>query len=242
MAHEHSLKKVPCVIVEDDAGSRLILEHFIAQEVDLDLVASIGNGDEAYGYLLVNPHVRIMYLDIQMPGRTGMDLLRILPQDNYLKTILTTSSKEFAVDAFELDVVDYMIKPYNQDRFRRATNRARRALALDDRYTGRPKEIFLKAGSKLMRIMSNDILYVEALSDYVLLFTTDGQKHIIHSTLRDLDQKLGTLGFVRVHRSYIVNLHMVQEVVDHQVRLGEYSVPISKSYQDVSYKTLRTYS
>ena len=234
------LKKIRCIIADDDPASRLIIQHYVGLEPDMVLEGVFSSGEEALDFLKANPQVLVAFLDIQMPGLSGMELLRSLPESNGLKAILITTSTDFAVDAFDLDVVDYVVKPLFRDRFQVALEKLRRNISGDSN-SGKKvsREIFFKTGTKFIRLHMEDIAYVEALSDYVLLVTTDGTKHVVHSTMKSMDEKLESLGFIRIHRSYIINTNRIDSVAGHQAIVAGKKIPISKSYQEQFYKLLK---
>lgn len=233
-------EKYPCIVVDDDDASRLIMGKLVEKESDFPLLGSFSSGEEALSFLEMHPEVSVIFLDINMPGLTGMDLIRSLPENHTIKTILVSSAAEHAVDAFSLDVVDYVLKPLTAERFAESLTRLRRGFEAD-KASGKTgnRELFIKTGVKYIRINIEEVAYVEALSDYVILFTESGQKHIVHSTMKAMEDKLTPLGFQRVHRSYIVNMRKVESVSDHQVKVAGKFVPVSKSYQDEFYKLLK---
>lgn len=239
---EPSSSSITCLIVDDDPASRLLLAQYIRQETDLELVESLESGENALSYLESNPNVHLLFLDIQMPGISGMEVLRNLPEGLSLRTILTTGDREFAVDAFELEAFDYLVKPITQERFRASIDRARKAIEQTSRVDDqqKAKEFFFKTSNKFVRVRTDEILYVEALSDYVVLVMETGPKHIVHSTMKAMEEKLQPYGFMRIHRSYIANVEKVQSVAEHQATLGGKKVPVSKSYQDEFYDRIKS--
>lgn len=235
-----SAEKHPCIVVDDDDAARLIMGRLVEKENDFPLMGSFATGEEALTFLEMHPEVSVIFLDINMPGLTGMDLIRSLPPNHTIKTVLVSSASEHAVDAFSLDVVDYLLKPLTAERFTESMNRLRRGFEAD-KAAGRTgnRELFIKTGVKYIRINIEEVAYVEALSDYVILFTESGQKHIVHSTMKAMEDKLLPLGFQRVHRSYIVNMRKVETVADHHAKVAGKLIPVSKSYQDEFYRLLK---
>ena len=232
-----------CLVVDDDAASRLLLAHFIAQEPDLELLDSVDSGDKALAFLEENPDLHLLFLDIQMPGTSGMEVLKRLPEGRRIRAILTTGEREFAVEAFELDAFDYLMKPLTQERFRVSVERARKSIEQESRADGLPpkqKEFFFKTSNKFVRVRTDEILFVEALSDYVVLVMETGPKHIVHSTMKAMEEKLEPFGFMRIHRSYIANIEKVQTVAEHVATIGGRKVPVSKSYQDEFYDKIKS--
>lgn len=235
-----AIEKYPCIVVDDDDASRLIISRLVEMEPDFPLLGSFASAEAALPFLEVHPEVSVLFLDINMPGLSGMELIRALPHDHAIKTVLISAATEHAVDAFSLDVVDYLVKPLTPERFGEALSRLRREFE-SDKASGKKakKELFIKTGVKYVRVNIDEVCCVEALSDYVILYSDSGQKHIVHSTMKAMEDKLDPLGFQRVHRSYIVNMRKVESVADHQVKVGGRMVPISKSYQDEFYRVLK---
>ncbi|MBW3130336.1 LytR/AlgR family response regulator transcription factor [Hymenobacter profundi] len=231
-----------CLIVDDDPINRLTLEHYISLTDSLSLTASLTDGLEGLTFFRNGNQVDILFLDVQMPQLSGLELLRVLP--NPPLVILTTAHEDFAVDAFNLQVTDYLVKPFDYARFSRAVQRAQQqagalthatatqAPALPD------SDLFVKVNNKMVRINFDDVLYVEALSDYVII-VTDKQKHIVYTTLKAFVERLPFDHFVRVHRSYILNLRRV-EAIENNIALmpSGQEVPISKSYQDIVFRKI----
>jgi DNA-binding LytR/AlgR family response regulator len=239
---ENPASTLTCLIVDDDTASRLVLQRYLEQEGDLVLLDSVDSGEKALDFIGQNPDLQLLFLDIQMPGLSGMDVLHQIPSGHGVKAILTTGEREFAVEAFELEAFDYLVKPISQERFKASVERARKAIANENRTTDGPKnkEFFFKTSNKFVRVRTDEILFVEALSDYVVLVMEQGPKHIVHSTMKAMEEKLIPFGFMRIHRSYIANLEKVQAVADHHATLGGKKVPISKSYQDEFYDKIKS--
>jgi DNA-binding LytR/AlgR family response regulator len=220
------------VIVEDDEASRLILENYISRIEFLELKASLTSGMEGYNYLVNNPNIDILLLDINMPEMSGMDLMKsvpILPE-----TILITTESSFAVEAFELKALDYLVKPVQFERFAIAIHRAVDFIYFTKRTTGPDeslKEIYVKSNSKFYKLAYDDIYFVEALADYVLVYT-ENTRYIVYSTMKAIEEKLKGVTFVRVHRSYIINLRKIQFIEGNTVIVSGKHIPISKTYQD----------
>lgn len=226
-----------CLIIDDDAVNRLTLEHYISLTDSLSLTASLTNGLEGLTFFRSGNQVDILFLDVQMPQLTGLELLRVLPDPPLV--VLTTAHEDFAVDAFNLQVTDYLVKPFDYARFSRAVQRAQQqagvapppALPTDS-------DLFVKVNNKMVRINFDEVLYVEALSDYVII-VTDKQKHIVYTTLKAFADRLPFDHFVRVHRSYILNLRRVEAIENNTALMpGGQEVPISKSYQDIVFRKI----
>ncbi|MFD1872154.1 LytR/AlgR family response regulator transcription factor [Hymenobacter bucti] len=230
-----------CVIIDDNEINRLTLERAVQRHDQLVLAASFPDAVEALSYLHAGGVVDVLLLDIEMPHITGLELVKLLPEPRPA-VILVTTHAAFAVDAFELQVLDYLVKPVNYARFCQAIARVMELPLVPAPAPAAPvpaptdisttgTDLFVKTGGKLLRINFEDVLYIEALSTYVLL-VTEKQKHIVGGTLKNIEERLPFRHFVRVHRSYIVNLHRVEALEDNMLKLGQHEVPVSRGYQD----------
>jgi len=229
-----------CVIIDDNEINRFTLERAVQRHDQLTLAASFPDAVEALAYLHAGGQVDVLLLDIEMPHISGLELVKLLP-DPKPAVILVTTHATFAVDAFELRVLDYLVKPVNYARFCQAIDRVKEqyqaaapasptpAPPTDLSATG--TDLFVKTNGKLLRINFEDVLYIEALSTYVVLVTSK-QKHIVGGTLKNMEERLPFRHFVRVHRSYIVNLHRVEALEDNMLKLNQYEVPVSRAYQE----------
>ena len=230
-----------CAIIDDDEINRLTLEHYIELTPNLKLVASLADGIAGLAFFREGHHVDVLFLDIEMPHLSGLELLRVLTDPP--EVIITTARQDFAVDAFELRVTDYLVKPFDFARFTQAVQRVRPRLSAalapspDAPATA---DLFVKVNSRMVRVNFDEVLYVEALSDYVNI-VTDKHKYIVYTTLKALETRLGPFpNFTRVHRSYLLNTQHIESIEDNTANLrGGHFVPIGKSYQDGFYKSLQ---
>ncbi|MCS7018099.1 MAG: LytTR family DNA-binding domain-containing protein [Cytophagales bacterium] len=225
-----------CVVIDDDEQSRKILEHFIGLTNFLDCVAIFSSGTEALAYLLQSP-VDVLYVDINMPGLSGIELVKALPQPPV--TIFTTSHTDFALTAFELDAADYLVKPIDFGRFTKSA--AKIAERLRNKTSELPPEtddFFIKVNNKMLRLSASDIWFIEGLSDYVLIHTEQRQ-YVVDSTLRAIEEKLPEDRFARVHRSYIVNISRIESIQDNEITIKGKEIPISRTYQQEFFRKIR---
>ncbi|TDN36499.1 response regulator transcription factor [Hymenobacter sp. UV11] len=234
-----------CIIVDDNEINRLTLEHLVDLTPELQLVASLPGGLEALAFFRQGGRCDLLLLDVEMPTITGLELAKLLPKP-VPAIVLVTTHRDFAVAAFELQVVDYLVKPVELVRFNQAIGKvlaARPAAAAlpppSPAKAELSSELFVKVGTRSIKINFDDVLYIEALSTYSVLVTTT-QKHIVYMTLKALCERLPFTHFVRVHRSYIVNLRRIEAVEDHMLKLGSYEVPVGKSYQEEFSRHLRS--
>ncbi|MES2732262.1 MAG: LytTR family DNA-binding domain-containing protein [Bacteroidota bacterium] len=225
-----------CLVVDDDNLAKTILIHFIKQYPSLSLITSLSNGLEALDYLIAGEQsIDILFLDVEMPEMSGLQLLKALPTKP--ATILITSDRNFASDAFDLEVVDFIVKPVEYVRFTRAVDKVIETLS-SMRKNASDQDIFMKVDNKMVKIVLDDILYIEALSDYIIV-VTDKHKHIVYSTMKSIEEKLASESLLRVHRSYIINLKKVEAIEDNSVIIKGSYVPISKSYQEDFFRRIR---
>jgi DNA-binding LytR/AlgR family response regulator len=225
-----------CIIVDDDDASRSALVQMVKQVDYLTVVKTCSNPLEAMN-ALKKEDVDILFLDIEMPEMTGMDMLKAL--DNRPQVILTTSHKEYALDAYDLNVIDYLIKPVTLPRFLKAMAKVKDASGSEDQVSAGQDYFFIKKDSVLTKVPIKDILWIEALGDYITIHTKD-QRFILHATLKSLEGKLPPNKFVRVHRSYIVQVDNVKKVEDTTIFINEVSIPVGALYKDNFIKRLNT--
>ncbi len=217
--------KINCIIVDDEPASRDILRKYIADTDILNLVAECKNAIEA-NVILKNEIIQLMFLDINMPKITGIQLLKSLTFPP--KVILTTAYSEYAIDGFELDAVDYLLKPYPFERFLKAVNKysfvAEKETSLENR------TILLKSEKKLFRIPILEIDYIEAIGDYVKVVWGE-QSIIVHSTFQDLLEQISYPSFIRIHRSFAMSIDNFEYIDGNQIIVKGNPLPIGKAYR-----------
>ena len=221
---------ITCLIVEDEPLARSLLTDYVKKIPSLNLVATCPDPIQAIEILKSNP-VDLLFLDIQMPEITGIGLLKALPIKPMV--IFTTAYSEYALEGYELDVVDYLLKPITFERFLKAVNKVQsRPVSASGKQTipGPDDFIFVKDGTKLVKIMINDILYVEGLKDYVTIFTKT-QKVVSLQRLKVLEEQLPSSLFARIHNSYIVSLRAITSVHKSEVEIGTAFLPVGETYK-----------
>ena len=220
------------MVVDDDKMSRLVINKFIEKTDFLTLSHDLDNTKEASDILLgeSSNDVDVVFLDIEMPGMSGLELVKSL-QKAY-NVILVTSKKEYASEAFEDSVADYLVKPVEYERFLKAANKVRENLKKEQILAEKEDHIYVKSDGKLYRLAYNNILFVEALADYVIFNTEVGRKHIVHHTMKGIEKRLPESIFSRVHRSYIINRNRINRIEDLQVYIGEKNFSIGASYKE----------
>jgi DNA-binding LytR/AlgR family response regulator len=213
------MKKINCVVADDEQLAREVIENYIGTVEQLHLVASCSNGAQVYNAIKAGP-IDLLFLDIQMPQLTGIELLRTLKDPP--RVILTTAYREFALEGFELNVVDYLLKPVSLERFLKAIDKVtagQAAIAFID----------VRSDRKMIRIPLRDILFVEGLKDYVKIHTP-GKVIITYLTLGHVEAQLPANPFIRVHRSFLISLEHITAWSQSQIEIGQYSIPIGSSY------------
>ncbi len=217
-----------CIIVDDDEMSRNLIRHFVMKTNFLSLVKEFDNAVEAANFLK-NENVDILFLDVKMPEMTGMEFIQTLENDYQI--ILITSESDYAVEAFEKSVTDFLVKPAEYPRFLKAAQKAKNNIEKQSKINEDLTELYVRADAKLVRIPLDNILYVEALADYVIIHTPE-KKHIVHFTMKGIENRLPGKSFIRTHRSYIVNTSKIETLEDNSILINKKFIPIGASYKD----------
>lgn len=222
-----------CIIIDDEPMARTGLKEYIQDVAFLQLAGEFDNPMKAIDVLQQQP-IDLLFLDIQMPRMTGLEFLKTLSHPP--QVIFTTAYPNYAVEGFELNAVDYLLKPFSFERFWKAVTRAK---ALREQATpgntapaGADADyFFIKSDSKLIKIRYDEILFVEALQNYVAVYTTD-KKFITYLTFRSIEEYLPAGRFVRTHKSYIVAAGKVESIEGNDIRIGQHHIPISRTERD----------
>lgn len=228
---------IKAIIVDDEPLAQDVLETYIGKMPDLELVRKCGNAFEA-NEALKEGNIDLMFLDIQMPQLTGVEFLKSLANPPIV--IFTTAYPDYAVEGFELNAIDYLLKPISLERFMKAVNKANEMIKVrkgesnhDD--SDHKEFFFVKADKKLIKCNYDDILYIEGLKDYVII-RQDTSRIITLQTMKSLEAKLPSDKFKRIHRSYIVNIDRIRAIVGNMVEVQEKGqakhIPIGKNYRD----------
>lgn len=238
-----SVNKMNCIIVDDDELSRRILEKFVERTGFLNLLSSLGSAIEAVNIVNGNQQVDLIFLDIEMPEMTGMEFLRSL--NNLPQIIIISAKQKYALEAFEHDVTDYILKPVSYPRVYKAVDKAYQKFKNVKDKKLEEDGFFVKSNAQLVRLKFDDIMWVEALENYVGIYTHDN-KHIIHFTMKGIHEKLPESRFSRVHRSYIVNLNRIDVIEDNSIIMKRHNetkiIPIGKSYREQLMKDINLFN
>jgi DNA-binding LytR/AlgR family response regulator len=220
---------IRCHIVEDEPMASKLLQLYVSKLPVLELIAVSGNPLHALESLKTNP-VDLLVLDIRMPEMTGLSFLEVLT--NRPLAILTTAFSEFALESYELDVVDYLKKPITFERFVKAVGKAEQRLQLTEPTRDKPggtDYIFVKEGTRFVKVNIDDILFIEGLKNYVAIHTA-AQKIVSLQRLKTLEDQLPADKFMRVHNSYIVAKSAISSVKENEIQVGAAKVPVGESY------------
>jgi len=220
-----------CIIVDDNKLARLAIRQLVSEVDFLHLKAECDSPLEAFNYLKKEP-VDLIFLDVEMPGMTGIELIKNLEKRPII--ILITSKKDYAVEAFELNVADYIIKPVTMSRFLVAVSRAKKLFeSTEEQVEIDPNKndyIFVRSNSVLSKILINDIIYIQAMGDYVNIFTTN-KRYTIHITLKAIAEKLPPGKFYRMHRSYLVALDHIDGMEEGTAYVGKHPLPVGEQFK-----------
>ncbi len=224
-----------CIIVDDEPIAIRVIKSHLSAFTDFNIVAECNNALEAMP-ILAKEKIDLMFCDIQMPQITGVDFVRSLPHSP--KVVFTTAYRDYAIEAFELNVIDYLLKPVSFERFTKAINNFLETETIQQKYGSKNKEslqnnrnfIFLKADKKHYKVDLCDILYFESLGDYVVAFTND-KKIITKERIGNLAEDLPVDQFIQIHRSYIVSIHKIETVGPGFVEVNKKKLPVGRSYK-----------
>ncbi|MEO5644810.1 MAG: LytTR family DNA-binding domain-containing protein [Bacteroidia bacterium] len=220
------MNKINCIIVDDDEMIRIDLERKISSKPFLHLVASCSSAIAA-AEILLKEKIDLVFLDIMMPEMTGMQFLQSL-SSNRPQIIFVTSEKQFAAEAFEYEVTDFLVKPVSDERFLKAVMRASALVHAPVINPANENHLFVKVNSSLVKINIAEILYIEAMADYVTIHTAEN-RYTVHSTMKTIQESLPASKFFRVHNSYIVNLERISIIEDNMVMINKKLLPVSRS-------------
>jgi len=216
--------KISCIITDDEPFARKGLQGYIEKIDFLDLKGSCEDALQLSNMLQQQP-VDLLFLDIQMPHITGVEFLRALR--NPPKVIFTTAFEHYAIQGFELDVMDYLLKPISYDRFLKAAWKAKDYFALREQSANSVPYLFVKSNGRLEKVIFSDILFIEGMENYVAIYL-ENKKIITHNTIKSLMEKLPAKQFIQTHRSYVVAVDKISSIEGNTLHVQSYQVPVSK--------------
>ncbi len=229
--------KINCLIVEDEPSSQKVLEKFIADISTLHLVAVCNNAIEAMEKLNTLPKIDLIFLDINMPKISGLAFYKSL--QNPPKVIFTTAHPQYAVDGFEVNAIDFLLKPFSFERFFTATNKAIEAIITPVTTSPEKSFILIKADKKLHKIKTADILFIEALGDYVKIHL-EKTFLLTNNRFSKILNELSTSNFIQTHKSFAVAMDKVQVVNGNQIMIQKHQVPIGQKYKSDFYESFKS--
>lgn len=237
--------KIKCLVVDDEPLALSLIAGYVEKTPFLDLVGQCSSAFQVLEILMTQA-VDLLFLDIQMPGLTGLELTRAIPPST--RVVFTTAYPQFALEGFKVDALDYLVKPFNYPEFLRAATKGRQWFGLlrggtvsgsAAEVSGNPvRSIMVRSESRLVGVDLDQVQYIESMGDYVKLFCKDASVVVTQSTLKSLADKLPASDFFRVHRSYIVNLNAVVAIERNRIVFGKVYVPISDSVKEAFFALL----
>ncbi len=217
-----------CIVVDDEKLARQLLENYLSKLDDVEVLGSFRSAILARNFLQTQ-EIDLMFLDIQMPDLTGLELLRLLPKPPI--TILTTAYKQYALESYELNVIDYLVKPIAFERFLKAIEKTKDFLNFKSNEKKQARDfIFIKTGQKIIKLLYADILYIEGFREYLKIHTTTGF-HLVLMNFKDAQALLPAPNFLRIHRSFIVNLNKLEYIEGNILVINNRKIKVSTTYK-----------
>lgn len=225
--------KIRCIAIDDEPLALKQIKGYVEKTPFLELIASCKSAFEAME-VLANDTVDLLFVDIQMPDLTGMDFVKTLNKD--VKVIFTTAYEQYALEGFKVDAVDYILKPFGYDEFLKSANKAKEFFDLKEKadvtVESRDDYLFVKSEYKIRKIDLDDILYIEGLREYVKIHQKEEKPILSLISMKSLEEKLPGDKFMRVHRSFIVNLEKIKTVERSRIVFGDVYIPVSDQYKE----------
>ena len=227
------MKKIRCIAVDDEPLALAVIKRLVEKTPGLTLLAAFDNPLHAQEYVMEH-EVDLIFLDVDMPDLTGIAFVKTLSE--HPQIIFTTAHAKYALEGFEYDAVDFLLKPILWDRFLKAVNKSKHLLTLQQEQASIPSEssprqfMFVKSDNRLLKVKFDDILFIEGMRDYVGIHTSQ-QRILTLMSMRHILEKLPPTEFIRVHRSYIVGIHHIYQVHHNKVKVAEHDIPISETYK-----------
>ncbi|MET3128218.1 DNA-binding LytR/AlgR family response regulator [Arcicella rosea] len=221
-----------CLIIDDELPARALIQMYLENLPDFEVVKTLDNAVEGFVYLQ-NHSIDLLFLDIQMPKMTGLELLKSLQKRP--KVVMTTAFREYAAEGFDLDVFDYLVKPISQERFLKTISKYLYFQEVTQ-HVEPPKSnyddayIFFKVGKEQIKVFLSDILYIEGLKDYIKVFTSQGM-YVVYERMGFMEAKLPESKFVRIHKSFIIAVDKVYSYSNECIKINNQKIPIGRMYK-----------
>lgn len=231
--------KIKCVLIDDEPLAIKVLQNYFKNFTDFEVIGTFNNSLEALDFIN-STSVDAVFLDINMPMMTGFELISLI--ENKTKVIITTAFREFAAESYDLDVLDYLVKPIPLPRFIKCINKITTEYNLKNNIkvetTKGDSHIFIKVDKKMMKINIEEILFIEGMKEYIKVVTPD-KTYITHKSLTSLSEELPADRFLRIHKSYVIALNKVKSIEGNRIQIQSYTIPIGRNYsKDVKNKIL----
>ncbi|MBQ3978236.1 MAG: response regulator transcription factor [Bacteroidales bacterium] len=228
------MNTISCIIIDDEPLAVKLMESYVQKTPFLDLKGSFTSGSSAFSFIHDNP-VDLLFCDIQMPGLSGMDLSKMLPETT--KVIFTTAFSQYAIEGFKVHALDYLLKPISYDDFLASANHAYKFLNIST--AAAPRSIFVKTEYRLQQIELDNITFIEGFKDYVRIHLADGSAPVLSlMRMKALEEQLPADRFVRVQKSYIVQIQKIEAIERSHIIIGKDRIPIGETYQEVLFTAL----
>ena len=231
--------KIKCVLIDDEPLAIKVLQNYFVNFTDFEVIGTFNNSLEALDFIN-STSVDAVFLDINMPMMTGFELISLI--ENKTKVIITTAFREFAAESYDLDVLDYLVKPIPLPRFIKCINKITTEYNLKNNIkidtSKGDSHIFIKVDKKMMKINIEEILFVEGMKEYIKVVTAD-KTYITHKSLTSLSEELPADRFLRIHKSYVIALNKVKSIEGNRIQIQSYTIPIGRNYsKDVKNRIL----
>jgi len=230
---------ISCILIDDEPLALNLLKGYVESTPFLKLIAVCNNAISAFE-ILEKESVDLIFTDIQMPNLSGMEFSKMI-LNNKAKIIFTTAFEEFALESYKVNAIDYLVKPISYPEFFTAANKAKQQILQNSNQTPIDDYIFIKSDYKLMKIDLKDLIYVEGLKDYLKFYTVNSEKPILTlKSMKSLEEELSKKQFMRVHRSFMVNLKKITTVERNRIVFGDKYIPVSEKYKENFQKFIST--
>jgi len=222
--------KIKCVLIDDEPLAIKVLQNYFNNFTDFEVTGTFNNSLEALDFIN-STTVDAVFLDINMPMMTGFELISLI--ENKTKVVITTAFREFAAESYDLDVLDYLVKPIPLPRFIKCINKItteynfKNNIKVENLKTD--SHIFIKVDKKMMKINIEEILFVEGMKEYIKVVTSD-KTYITHKSLTSLSEELPNDNFLRIHKSYVIALNKVKSIEGNRIQIASYTIPIGRNY------------